>query len=120
MGMEMVTFYLEGSEVLGFRGSRVPGFSGASWICTSFRTNLAPGRGGDSLVRHQNVAPLELALEITPRARFDVDDVRARAAERFGSAFEAYSRCMYTSPHTTAGYLPQSLSSRLSTRTQGV
>ena len=64
--------------------------------------------------------PLELALEITPRARLDVVDVRARAADVYGGAFEAYSRCLYSSPHTTAGYLPQSLATRLATRTQGL
>jgi hypothetical protein len=66
------------------------------------------------------VPPLELALEITPRARFDVVDVRGLAAARHGAAFESYSRCFYSSPHTTAGYLPQSLASRLTTRTEGV
>jgi hypothetical protein len=66
------------------------------------------------------VPPLELALEITPQARFDVVDVRALATVRHGAAFENYSRCLYSSPHTTAGYLPQSLASRLTTRTEGV
>ena len=64
--------------------------------------------------------PLELALEVTPRARLDVVDVRARAAEVHGDAFAPYSRCLYTSPHTTAGYLPQSLTSRLTARTKGI
>jgi hypothetical protein len=67
-----------------------------------------------------DVAPLELALEITPRARFDFLDVRAQAAEVYGAALDRYSRCLYHSPHTTAGYLPQSLASRLSARPQGL
>ncbi len=66
------------------------------------------------------MTPLELALEITPRARFDVLDVRAQAADRYGDALSAYSRCLYHSPHTTAGYLPQSLASRLSARSQAI
>ena len=66
------------------------------------------------------MAPLELALDVTPRARLDFLDVRAKAAQRFGTAFEAYSRCLYYSPHTTAGYLPQSLAARLSARTHGI
>jgi hypothetical protein len=66
------------------------------------------------------VAPLELALDVTPRARLDFLDVRAQAADRFGTALEAYSRCLYYSPHTTAGYLPQSLAARLSARAQGI
>jgi thiamine phosphate synthase YjbQ (UPF0047 family) len=66
------------------------------------------------------VSPLELALDVTPRARLDFVDVRAKASERYANAFEAYSRVLYYSPHTTAGYLPQSLATRLSARTQGL
>jgi hypothetical protein len=66
------------------------------------------------------VPPLELVLDVTPRARLDFLDVRAQATAQFGSAFEAYSRCLYHSPHTTAGYLPQSLAARLSARSQGI
>ncbi len=66
------------------------------------------------------MAPLELSLEITPRARLDVVDVRERARAVYGDAFEQYSRCLYSSPHTTAGYLPQSVASRLAARPQGV
>jgi thiamine phosphate synthase YjbQ (UPF0047 family) len=46
--------------------------------------------------------------------------VRAQATARFGTALEAYARCLYYSPHTTAGYLPQSLAARLSARSQGI
>jgi thiamine phosphate synthase YjbQ (UPF0047 family) len=66
------------------------------------------------------VPHLELALEITPRARLDVVDVRARAAEAYQGVLEQYSRCLYVSPHTTAGYLPQSLAARLASRAQGI
>jgi hypothetical protein len=64
------------------------------------------------------VAPLELALQISPRARRDVVDVRARAAASHGQVFEAYAHCLYYSPHTTAGYLPQSLATRLASQPQ--
>ena len=60
--------------------------------------------------------PLELALEIRPRARLDVIDIRARAAETFGAALSTYARCLYVSRHTTAGFLPQSLAARLPRR----
>lgn len=60
--------------------------------------------------------PLELTLELSPRARLDVIDVRARAAEIHGNALEEYSRCLCASYHTTAGYLPQSLAGRLTSR----
>jgi hypothetical protein len=66
------------------------------------------------------VPPLELSLEIRPRARLDVIDVRARAAELYGDAFEAFSRCLYSSFHTTAGYLPQSLATRLAAQPEGI
>jgi thiamine phosphate synthase YjbQ (UPF0047 family) len=66
------------------------------------------------------VPPLELALEIRPRARLDVIDIRARAAETFGAALSTYARCLYVSRHTTAGFLPQSLAARLTARPQAI
>ena len=60
--------------------------------------------------------PLELTLELKPKARLDVINVRARAREVHGAQLDEYGRCFYASRHTTAGYLPQSLASRLSTR----
>jgi hypothetical protein len=62
------------------------------------------------------VAPLEAVLDITPRARVDLQDARAHAASLHGDAFERYAHCLYVSPHTTAGYLPQSLAVRLTSR----
>jgi len=57
--------------------------------------------------------PLELTVELTPRSRFDVIDVRGRARALHGNVLDAYTRCLYYSFHTTAGYLEQSLASRL-------
>jgi thiamine phosphate synthase YjbQ (UPF0047 family) len=57
--------------------------------------------------------PVELTVELTPRARFDVIDVRGRAAAVHGSVLDAYKRCLYYSFHTTAGYLEQGLATRL-------
>jgi thiamine phosphate synthase YjbQ (UPF0047 family) len=62
------------------------------------------------------VPPLELTLELRPQARLDVINVRARAREVHGTQLDQYSRCFYASRHTTAGYLPQSLASRLTAR----
>ena len=59
------------------------------------------------------VPPFEATLDITPRGRLDVIDVRALAAGVHGDVFDQYSRCLYCSPHTTAGYLPQSFANRL-------
>jgi hypothetical protein len=65
-------------------------------------------------------APLELTLHVVPRERLDVIDVRGRAAEVHGDALDRYPRCLYTSFHTTAGYLHQSLAARLAGRTHGI
>jgi len=59
------------------------------------------------------LSPIELALPITPRARLDVVDVRARTAELHGDAIEGFRHCFYASEHSTAGFLPQSLAARL-------
>ena len=64
--------------------------------------------------------PLELSLDITPRGRLDVIDVRALAAASYGDVFERYNRCLYCSLHTTAGYLPQSFAARLGSGPQAV
>src|SRR5438445_7371046 len=41
-----------------------------------------------------SVKPLELSLEVTPRGRLDVIDVRAQAAATYGDVFESYNRCL--------------------------
>ncbi|MCU0255661.1 MAG: hypothetical protein MUF60_02865 [Vicinamibacterales bacterium] len=64
--------------------------------------------------------PIELTLGIRPRARFDVVDVRHLAKSLHGDVLEAYPHCLYASFHTTAGYLDQSLASRLARRRRGV
>ncbi len=66
------------------------------------------------------MSPLELSLDITPRGRLDVIDVRAQAAATYGDAFEQYERCLYCSLHTTAGYLPQSFATRLGPGPQAI
>lgn len=66
------------------------------------------------------MSPLELALNITPRARLDVVDVRARTAEVHGDALRGFRRHFYASEHSTAGFLPQSLAARLTARFGGV
>ena len=42
------------------------------------------------------------------------------AAAAHGDVFDRFARCLYVSPHTTAGYLPQSLATRLTTRRAGL
>jgi thiamine phosphate synthase YjbQ (UPF0047 family) len=65
-------------------------------------------------------APVEVTLELTPRARFDVIDVRQHALAVHGPTLEVYPRTLHCSFHTTAGFLEQSLASRLSQRPQGI
>ena len=60
--------------------------------------------------------PIEIALELEPRRRVDVFDVRAEVLRRHGPVLDPYRRCLYASHHTTAGYLPQSLAARLCSR----
>jgi thiamine phosphate synthase YjbQ (UPF0047 family) len=57
--------------------------------------------------------PLDLTLELAPKARFDVVDLRSHFAAEH-EALGAYPRCLYWSFHTTAGFLDRGLASRLS------
>src|SRR6476661_11229538 len=66
------------------------------------------------------VSPVEVTLELTPRARFDIIDVRARLRAVHGGLLDGYSHHLYHSFHTTAGYLEQSLASRLTRETDTV
>lgn len=56
--------------------------------------------------------PLDLTLELVPRARFDVVELRSHFAAEH-EAFAVYPRCLYWSAHTTAGFLDRSLAARL-------
>jgi thiamine phosphate synthase YjbQ (UPF0047 family) len=58
--------------------------------------------------------PLDLTLELAPRARFDVVELRARFAAEHREALAPYQNCLYWSAHTTAGFLDRSLTARLS------
>jgi hypothetical protein len=59
------------------------------------------------------LAPAEVRLEVSPRARFDVIDVRGRLRKKHRALLEDYPRCLYCSFHTTAGYLDQRFAKRL-------
>jgi thiamine phosphate synthase YjbQ (UPF0047 family) len=61
------------------------------------------------------VDPLDLTLELAPKARFDVVDVRTQFAAEHRETLSPYRRCLYWSAHTTAGFLDRSLIARLST-----
>ena len=57
--------------------------------------------------------PLDLWLELAPKARFDVVELRSHFAAEH-DALAAYPHCLYWSSHTTAGFLDRSLAARLS------
>jgi hypothetical protein len=59
------------------------------------------------------VYPYQIVLDITPRSRFDIIDVKKRAFEKMDGTFKLYRKAAYCSHHTTAGFLEQSLCSRL-------
>ena len=56
--------------------------------------------------------PLDLTVEIAPKARFDLVDMRRTFAAEH-DALSAFPKCLYWSYHTTAGFLDRSLASRL-------
>ncbi len=58
------------------------------------------------------LAPVEVSLEVTPSARFDVINVRDRA-KVIRRDLEPFPHALYCSYHTTAGYLDQGFASRL-------
>ena len=58
-------------------------------------------------------SPIEFTLELTPRARIDVIDVRGIIASKFGDALDPYPRALCCSFHTTAGYLDRGVAARL-------
>ena len=64
--------------------------------------------------------PIELHLTLAPQRRFEAIDVNARIAPEAGDVLRRHSRALYCSLHTTAGYLEQSLSTRLRTADDGL
>jgi thiamine phosphate synthase YjbQ (UPF0047 family) len=57
--------------------------------------------------------PLDLTLELAPRARFDIVNLRTRFAAEH-DALASFPHVLYWSSHTTAGFLDRSLVARLS------
>jgi thiamine phosphate synthase YjbQ (UPF0047 family) len=56
--------------------------------------------------------PLDLTLELAPKARFDVVDLRDQFKAEH-QALAAFPQCLYWSFHTTAGFLDRRLAARL-------
>ena len=66
------------------------------------------------------IGPVEVALEISPRARVDLVDVRQRVSATHGDVLQPFPQALYSSFHTTAGYLDQSLATRLNRKRNGL
>jgi len=57
--------------------------------------------------------PTELRLTLAPQRRFEAIDVNTQIDRQAAALLRRYRRALYCSLHTTAGYLEQSLSTRL-------
>ena len=57
--------------------------------------------------------PQLISLELLPRARFDIFDISDKASEFLNGTRNQYRKSAYSSHHTTAGFLEQSICSRL-------
>jgi thiamine phosphate synthase YjbQ (UPF0047 family) len=64
--------------------------------------------------------PIEFTLELVPRARVDVIDVRREIFSSYGDGLTAYPRALCCSFHTTAGYLDRGVAARLNQNPDGV
>lgn len=61
-----------------------------------------------------------MELTFKPGERYQVFDATARVAAEFGDLLQRYRRALYCSLHTTAGYLPPALVSRLKAGQHGL
>jgi len=57
--------------------------------------------------------PFEIQLTLVPQERFEVINVAATIRDKFGDLLSKYRKTLYCSLHTTAGYLDQTICSRL-------
>jgi len=57
--------------------------------------------------------PFEIQLTLTPQERFEVINVAETISGQFGDLILNYRKTLYCSLHTTAGYLDQTICSRL-------
>jgi thiamine phosphate synthase YjbQ (UPF0047 family) len=60
-----------------------------------------------------STVPIAVNLELYPQRRFDVIDISQKVVEKVGDIIDKYPKAIYCSYHTTAGYLEQSICSKL-------
>lgn len=65
------------------------------------------------------LAPTEVSLKIQPEERFQLIDIN-RLVQAQDESFETFSKAVYVSYHTTAGYLEQNFCSRLKDDSESV
>jgi thiamine phosphate synthase YjbQ (UPF0047 family) len=64
--------------------------------------------------------PIDLTLDVVPRARFDLLDLRGRLTAAHHDALQPFPRCLCWSSHTTAGFLDRSVAARFPAAPSGV
>ena len=66
------------------------------------------------------VKPQEFSIDLTPQHRFEITDISNRIKEMVKDEIHKYRKATYCSFHTTAGYLEQSLCSRLDNQIENI
>jgi len=74
---------------------------------------LLRGFGPERLEALMRCDPLEVTLDVVPRARFDMLDLRSCLPAEKRQRLNAYPRSLYWSSHTTAGFLEPATAARL-------
>lgn len=60
-----------------------------------------------------SIQPQEISLDLSPQSRFEIIDIRQKISDLINGDINKYRKATYCSFHTTAGYLEQSICSRL-------
>jgi hypothetical protein len=66
------------------------------------------------------MTPSEVIVEVSPKQRVDIINVRGLLSNPLAEQLDAFPRALYCSYHTTAGFLEQGLAARLDNTDHGV
>jgi thiamine phosphate synthase YjbQ (UPF0047 family) len=66
------------------------------------------------------VKPQEITIDLSPQHRFEITDISKKIFELVKGETDRYRKATYCSFHTTAGYLEQSLCSRLNNQVDNI
>ncbi len=64
--------------------------------------------------------PQEISIDISPQSRFEITDITKKISDIIHGEMDQYRKATYSSFHTTAGYLEQSLCSRLHNQKENI